>query len=101
MSLGHLTWLSAVSLPSTRCPPQYALHARSANVGSSGGYPVYEDRDTFYTALSEFIQDGENARFQSDLVFKDDETIEVRQARGRGRVASGMSHEGGISPLLE
>eukprot|EP00903_Cladosiphon_okamuranus_P022061 g20288.t1 len=47
----------------------------SANVGASGGYPVYDDQATFYTALSEFTEDGENARFLSDLVFNDDGTI--------------------------
>ena len=39
---------------------------------------MYDDRATFYMALSEFVEDGENTRFQSDLVFNDDGTILVR-----------------------
>eukprot|EP00903_Cladosiphon_okamuranus_P015713 g14505.t1 len=56
-----------------------ASTAYSANVGTSGGYPVYDDPATFYTALSEFTEDGENARFLSDLVFNDDGTILISQ----------------------
>lgn len=49
----------------------------SGSVGTSGGYAVYEDRQTFYTALAEFVEDGVNARFQSDLVYNDDGEIEA------------------------
>lgn len=49
----------------------------SSNVGTSGGYSVYTDRDTFYTALAEFTKDGDNADFQSDIVYNDDGEIEV------------------------
>lgn len=38
---------------------------------------MYEDRATFYTALSAFLEDGENTRFESDVVFNDDGTILV------------------------
>ena len=51
----------------------------SANVGTSGGYPVYEDRDTFYTALAEFTVDGDNERFQSDLAYNADGETEARK----------------------
>ncbi|CAM9351148.1 unnamed protein product, partial [Laminaria digitata] len=49
----------------------------SANVGTSGGYPVYDDRDTFYTALAAFTADEDNARFVSDIVYNDDGDIEA------------------------
>ena len=39
---------------------------------------VYDDRATFNTAVAEFVQDGENQRFESDVVFNDDGTILVR-----------------------
>lgn len=57
-------------------------HARvlcisSANVGTSGGFPVYDDAATFYTALSDFTAEGVNARFLTDIVFNDDGTIKV------------------------
>lgn len=55
----------------------------SSNVGTSGGYAVYEDRATFYTALSEFVEDGENARFLSDVVFNEDGTILVSHDKSR------------------
>ncbi|CAM9850692.1 unnamed protein product, partial [Ectocarpus sp. 12 AP-2014] len=49
----------------------------SANVGTSGGYPVYDDRDTFYTALSAFLADEDNARFLEDVVFDDEGLIKI------------------------
>lgn len=49
-------------------------------MGTSGGYPVYNDRGTFYTALTEFTADGANARFQSDIVYTDDGEIEASSA---------------------
>ncbi|CAM9128130.1 unnamed protein product [Ectocarpus sp. 8 AP-2014] len=52
----------------------------SANVGTSGGYVVYEDRATFYTALSAFAEDGANARFLEDVVFNDDGTIKISRS---------------------
>lgn len=50
-------------------------------MGTSGGYPVYEDRDTFYTALADFVVDGDNTRFQDDIVYKDDGEIEASWLR--------------------
>lgn len=41
-------------------------------------YPVYEDRDTFYPALAAFVQDGDNARFLSDIRYDEDGVIAVR-----------------------
>ncbi|CBJ26527.1 conserved unknown protein [Ectocarpus siliculosus] len=52
----------------------------SANVGTSGGYPVYDDRDTFYTALSAFLEDEDNARFLEDVVFDDDGLIKISRS---------------------
>lgn len=51
--------------------------ATSTNVGTSGGYPVYVDRDTFYTALAAFTADEDNVRFLSDIVYNDDGRIEA------------------------
>lgn len=53
----------------------------SANVGTSGGYPVYEDRDTFYTALAAFTDDEDNVRFVSNIVYDDDGQIEASASR--------------------
>ena len=39
---------------------------------------VYDDPSTFYVAVAEFIDEEDNERFQGDIVFKDDNTIEVR-----------------------
>lgn len=45
----------------------------------SEGYPVYQKCETFYEALSVFLQDGENARFNRDVIFdRDGNTIKVR-----------------------
>ncbi|CAM9198844.1 unnamed protein product, partial [Ectocarpus sp. 12 AP-2014] len=52
----------------------------SANVGTSGGYPVYDDRDTFYTALSAFLEDEDNARFLEDVIFNDDGLIKISRS---------------------
>lgn len=41
------------------------------------GYYVYADQDTFYEALANFTKEGENSRFLSDIVYADDNTIEV------------------------
>lgn len=49
----------------------------SANVGTSGGHAVYDDRDTFYPALAEFTEEGDNVRFLSDIVYADDGEIEI------------------------
>ncbi len=38
---------------------------------------MYEDSATFYTALSEFTQAGDNSRFVSDLIYAADGTIEA------------------------
>lgn len=38
---------------------------------------MYADRDTFYEALGEFTEDGANRRFQSDIMYAADDTIEV------------------------
>ena len=40
-------------------------------------YPVYDDRETFYTALTAFMEDGENARFLSDIRYDDNGVIVV------------------------
>lgn len=55
--------------------------ARSTNVGTSGGYPVYNDAGTFYTALSDFTEDAANAQFLPDIIFNDDGTIKVSVQR--------------------
>ncbi|CAN0008284.1 unnamed protein product [Ectocarpus sp. 12 AP-2014] len=52
----------------------------SANVGTSGSYPVYDDRDTFYTALSAFLEDEDNARFLADVVFDDEGLIKISRS---------------------
>ncbi|CAM9506157.1 unnamed protein product [Ectocarpus sp. 12 AP-2014] len=52
----------------------------SANVGTSGGYPVYDDRDTFYTALSAFLEDEDNARFVPDVIFDDEGLIKISRS---------------------
>ncbi|CAM9459401.1 unnamed protein product [Scytosiphon promiscuus] len=49
----------------------------SANVGTSGGFSVYDDPATFYTALSEFTAEEVNARFLTDVIFDDDGTIKI------------------------
>lgn len=49
----------------------------SANVGTSGGYQVYDDRDTFYAALVNFTEDEANVRFASNIVYNDDGEIEA------------------------
>lgn len=38
---------------------------------------MYEDRETFYTALAEFTGDADNGRFATDLVYNDDAVLEV------------------------
>ena len=60
--------------------------ATSTNVGTSGGYPVYDDRDTFYTALAAFTADEDNVRFVSDIVYNDDGLIEASAVGPRGCV---------------
>ncbi|CAM9359742.1 unnamed protein product, partial [Ectocarpus fasciculatus] len=52
----------------------------STNVGTSGGFPVYDDRDTFYTALSAFLGDEDNARFLADVVFDDEGLIKISRS---------------------
>eukprot|EP00752_Nemacystus_decipiens_P008590 g7670.t1 len=52
----------------------------STNVGMSGDYMVYNDRATFYSAVAEFVVDGDNARFESDVVFNDDGTILISRS---------------------
>lgn len=49
----------------------------SGNVGVLEDYPVYENRDTFYAALAEFTAEESNARFLSDIVYKESGDIEV------------------------
>ena len=46
-------------------------------MGTSGGYSVYDGRDTFYSALAEFIGDRDNVRLLADIAYMDDGTIEV------------------------
>lgn len=75
--------------PHCPAPPRPATN--SANVVTSGGYPVYGDRDTFYAALSEFTQDGENVRFESDFVYgSDGRHIEARKSAADIRTARWM-----------
>lgn len=47
------------------------------DVTTYGGFPVYDDRDTFYPALHNFTQDGQNVRFLADIVYNDDGEIEA------------------------
>lgn len=49
----------------------------SLYAGTVRDYPVYEDRDTFYAALAAFTDDGDNARFASDIRYNDDGEIGV------------------------
>lgn len=49
----------------------------SANVAATGDYFAYGDRDTFYTALVAFMKEDIGQRFESHIVFTEDETIEV------------------------
>lgn len=46
-------------------------------MGTSTGYAVYDDRATFYSALAAFLEDGDNSRFVSDIVYTDNEDIKV------------------------
>lgn len=69
---------SRLSPPPPSLPRLFLVRYFSANVDTSGKYPVYNDRGTFYTALMEFTEDGDNARFLSDISFNDDGEIEVR-----------------------
>lgn len=57
-----------------------------------GNYSVYMDGDSFYEALANFTQDKENLRFLSDIVYADDDTIEVRE-----RTGDRPSHRGEVS----
>ena len=52
-------------------------HLRSSNVRASRGYLVYKQPDTFYTALADFLDDGSNAIFESDIIYDDDDLIKV------------------------
>lgn len=54
----------------------------SANVGTSGGYPVYQDRATFYEALSVFTAEEANSRFLRDIVYstEDSSVIEISRS---------------------
>ena len=55
---------------------------RSANVGKSEGYSVFNDSSTFYAAVAEFVQDEDYERFQDDIVFQSDGSIEVGYDKG-------------------
>lgn len=55
------------------CP----VSALSANVAATGDYFAYGDRDTFYKALVAFMKEDIGQRFESHIVFTEDETIEV------------------------
>lgn len=61
----------------TRCVIDAFGFDLSANVGTREGFQVYEDRDTFYTALQAFTQDGENIRFLSNIFYDGDGKIEA------------------------
>ncbi|CAM9472679.1 unnamed protein product, partial [Ascophyllum nodosum] len=52
----------------------------SADVTTSGGYDVYDDPNTFYAAVAEFIEEEDNERFQDDIVFKSDGSIEISRS---------------------
>lgn len=49
----------------------------SASVSVSGGYPVYDDPNTFYVALMDFFDDDSGVRFESELVYNDYGLIKV------------------------
>ncbi|CAM9122089.1 unnamed protein product, partial [Laminaria digitata] len=53
----------------------------SANVSTSGGYPVYDDRDTFYAALAKFTADEDNHRFLSDIEYNDEREIAISRSK--------------------
>lgn len=75
-----------VLAPSFHCyrrpPPPKTAMADSTHVSASGGFPVYDDPNTFYAALSEFTQDGDNSRFESDIIYEEDGTIAVSTGYG-------------------
>ena len=54
---------------------------RSANVTTSGRYDVYNNPNTFYAAVAEFIEEEDNERFQDNIIFKSDGSIEVGDDR--------------------
>lgn len=43
----------------------------------SGAYPVYEDSNTFCVAVVEVIEEEDYTRFEDDIVFQSDGSIEV------------------------
>ncbi|CAM9765761.1 unnamed protein product, partial [Scytosiphon promiscuus] len=71
----------------------------SSNVGAFEDYPVYDDRNTFYPAMAEFTQDGDNARFGSEFVYKADGTIEI--SRTTMYLIDLTSTENGIQALKD
>lgn len=38
---------------------------------------MYEDPDSFYEALNDFLDDSSNVRFESEIIFDDDGLIKV------------------------
>ncbi|CAM9925752.1 unnamed protein product [Choristocarpus tenellus] len=52
----------------------------SASIDTTGTYPVHTDPGSFYTALSAFQADVTNARFDGDVVFAEDGTIEISRS---------------------
>ncbi|CAM9472608.1 unnamed protein product [Ascophyllum nodosum] len=52
----------------------------SDNVTTSGGYDVYNDPNTFYAAVAEFIEEEDNERFQDNIIFKSDGSIEISRS---------------------
>ncbi|CAM9472819.1 unnamed protein product [Ascophyllum nodosum] len=52
----------------------------SANVTTSGRYDVYNNPNTFYAAVAEFIEEEDNERFQDNIIFKSDGSIEISRS---------------------
>eukprot|EP00903_Cladosiphon_okamuranus_P010290 g9741.t1 len=71
----------------------------STHVSASGGFPVYDDPNTFYTALSDFTRDGDNSRFDSEIVYEADGTIAI--SRTEMYLIDLTSTENGVKALKD
>ena len=53
----------------------------NGSVSTSGSFLVYEQPDTFYTALADFLDDDKYALFKSSIIHDDGGLIKVRKMR--------------------